>query len=273
MTAFERLCVALRHSRILRNQAGLWNLVRPAYDLFWRLAPKSWSDRFVNGADIVAVQSRWRDGLETYEADVWPHVMNEIRQGDTFVDVGAFIGLYAIAVAKRVQPGGRVVAFEPDPGNFAVLGQHIRLNKVDDYVVAIQAAVSSSDGEMYFKSGGGSQSRLVVAGSSEATRAVRVAVRSLDSWCTDCGVDVLKIDVEGFEHAVLSGATRLLGDLKLRPRSIFIEVHPYAWEQSGGSSNAILSLLRAARYKVTYPDGSAVSELTEYGEIVARLQS
>ncbi len=273
MTAFERFCVSLRHSKLLRRQLGLWNFVRPLYDLLWRAAPSRWSERRVNGTDTVAVQSRWRDGLETYEADVWPRVMQEVRGGDTFVDAGAFIGLYAIAVAKRVRPRGRVVAFEPDPKNFAVLKQHIRLNRMDDYVVAVQAAVAATDSTVSFESGGGSQSRLSAAGSSEATRSVQVAARSLDSWFAHGRVDVLKIDVEGFEQAVLEGATRLLNDAKRKPRCIFIEMHPYAWAESGASSEAIVLLLAAAGYHLTLLDGTTVSEIRHYGEMIARVDA
>jgi FkbM family methyltransferase len=49
--------------------------------------------------------------------------MAELRPGDRFVDVGAFIGLYAIAAGLRLRNSGQVIAFEPDGKNFRCFGR------------------------------------------------------------------------------------------------------------------------------------------------------
>lgn len=212
--------------------------------------------------------SRWRDGVESYEADVWPHVVGEIRRGDTFVDVGAFIGLYSIAAAQRAGESGKAIAFEPDPTNFIALKRHVRLNQLEDRVSVIQSAIGAENGEAYFQAGAGSQSRL-----GKSSKALRVPVGSLDSLFSGRNIDVLKIDVEGFELAVLQGSSRLLHDPARRPRCIFIEVHPFAWHISGSTSGRIVSLLNDAGYAIRHLNGELVSDLKEYGEIVARLES
>jgi len=126
MHTLERFCTTLRHSRGLRN---LWNQLRaPTYTaLLATLAPNG-LERVINGADVIRLTPEYRVIAENYEPDVWKRVMDEARIGDVVVDVGANIGLYAIALARRVGTGGRVHAFEPDPANFLTLDRHCRLN-------------------------------------------------------------------------------------------------------------------------------------------------
>ena len=84
-------------------------------------------------------------------------------------------------------------------------------------------------------------------------------------------IDILKIDVEGFEEMVLRGAQNLLCTAAFRPRTIFIEVHPYAWASLGSGSTALLRLLNQAGYRVETLEGLPVRSIERYGEIVARI--
>ena len=70
-----------------------------------------------------------------------------------------FIGLYAVAFAQRVGAAGRVLAFEPDPTNFAALRAHVELNALGSRVQLVPAAVGQSEGRGSF-SVDGSQSSL-----------------------------------------------------------------------------------------------------------------
>lgn len=77
-------------------------------------------------------------------------MMQQVMPGDVIVGVGTYIGLYTVALAKRVGPNGKVIAFEPDPKNFAVLRNHCLLNKVDDRVEVVSAAVAHYNAEIAF---------------------------------------------------------------------------------------------------------------------------
>jgi hypothetical protein len=81
----------------------------------------------------------------------------------------------------------------------------------------------------------------------------------------------LKIDVEGYEEMVLRGTSRLLHTPELKPRTIFIEVHPYAWASMNTTSSSLLGLLKNAGYRVHTVDGRPVDCIERYGEIVARI--
>jgi len=193
--------------------------------------------------------------------------MEELRTGDTFVDVGSFVGLYAAAAGRRVGSSGRVWAFEPDPGNFELLTEHIPLNGLDAVVTAKNMAVSNRDCTASFISGKGLESRLAFDSSE---RGICIDVIALDSFFEKDKIDVLKIDVEGFEQAVLEGSLGLLKNVRLRPRVIFAEMHPFAWPHSGGSSGHILQLLTDAGYQAYSLGGCRIDHIDKYCEIIAR---
>src|SRR5215813_1588221 len=117
MNSIERLCIASRHSRHLEGMSWLWNLARPLYNKTIETFGKSGLERVINGTDRLLVSPKVRGVTEEYEPEVWRSLMAEIKPGDTVADVGAFIGIYTVTLAKRVGKSGRVIAFEPDDAN------------------------------------------------------------------------------------------------------------------------------------------------------------
>jgi FkbM family methyltransferase len=220
----------------------------------------------INGTDPIRVLPVARGVAEIYEPETWPRVMVSVGQGDVAVDVGAFIGLYTVALAKRVGSAGKVIAFEPDPENFAILKRHVELNGVGDRVELYQAAVSDRDGKVLFSVGRSIEGHIIPA-PEHAGRTVR-CVR-LDAVLAGRRVDVLKIDVEGHELSVLQGASTLLHDAARAPLRIFIEVHPYTWAQPEAISASLLHALQDAAYRVLTLQGTPVDRILEYGEVVA----
>ena len=76
--------------------------------------------------------------------------------------------------------------------------------------------------------------------------------------------------MEGFEEDVLRGAEQLLSDEARAPRLIYIEAHPYNWHLCGTTSESLLARLVGHGYRVEHLDGTAVTRIEHYGEIVAR---
>src|SRR6266699_2559349 len=72
-----------------------------------------------------------------------------LRPGDTFVDVGANIGLFTLIAARLVGPQGRVLSFEPTPETFARLTKNVQTNRLEN-VSCQQLALSDRAGEMEF---------------------------------------------------------------------------------------------------------------------------
>jgi FkbM family methyltransferase len=266
MHIVERCCIAFRHSPWLDQMAWLWDRLRPLYERAVALFGRNGLSRTINGTDRILISPRFRGVTETYETEVWNHLMAQVQPGNLVVDIGAFIGFYTIALAKRVGSSGKVIAFEPDPINFATLKTHVELNRVSDRVELIQAAVGDEDGFVPFQTGRASESHIsqVPGNDTQMIRCVR-----LDTIFPNRKLDILKIDVEGYEEEVLKGALNLLQDNRRSPRAIYIEVHPYAWPGIGASSESLIALLISCNYQVVTLDGKRVEHIERYGEILA----
>jgi len=256
----------VRHLPLLQRANWLWDLIRPIYEGAINHFGRDGLERIINGSDRILVCPKARSVSETYEPEVWRALMTEVRMGDTFVDVGAFIGLYTIAVAHRLGGSGRVIAFEPDGRNFSLLQEHVRLNRLERSIELRRAAVSDKDGRSCFLADGSSEARLV---SLDRKDAALVDVVTLDRAFAGDRIDILKIDVEGYEEMVLRGAKSLLGS-PTRPRAVFVEVHPYAWASLGTTGESLIGLLENAGYRVETPRGYPINSIDGYGEIIAK---
>ncbi len=131
-------------------------------------------------------------------------------RGQLVLDVGANYGDSSIWWAKKF--GAKVVAFEPLNDVFIELEKNINLNSVD--VEAYNVAIGNGE-EITGKSKGG----MFSAGSD-----LKIKTERLDNYSFD-RIDLLKIDVEGFEYEVLKGAENTIN--KFKPR-IIIETHSSA---------------------------------------------
>ena len=132
------------------------------------------------------------------------------ENGDVVVDVGANYGDSAIWWARKF--GVKVFAFEPLSDVFEEFEKNIKLNAVD--VVAFNEALGEGE-EITGHSVGG---MFAIGGNS------KVKTEKLDKYSFE-RVDLLKIDVEGFEYNVLKGAENTIR--KFKPR-IIIETHTHA---------------------------------------------
>lgn len=267
MNALEQACRQVRHSPLLKRAGWLWNAARPVYDALVNAAGRSGLERVINGTDRVLIAPQFRNLGESYEPEVWRLVMAALRPGDQVADVGAHIGLYAVALGRRVGPAGQVTAFEPDPRNYQHILRHSRLNGLGSQLCVVNAAVGKQDGTISFSGDKDIQNQIVPDGTPGARQ---VPVVRLDTHFAGKRLDLLKVDVEGFEEEVLAGAEGLLANAARAPRNIFIEVHPYNWHLCGTTSESLLGRLRRLGYAVEHLDGKPVGRISHYGEVVAR---
>lgn len=262
MRSLEKRVAAIRHSRTLEHRHRLWSNLRPAYE--WtlrRLNPKGLR-RSINGTDHVLIDPRFRQIPEVYEPDVWPRIMSSVRQGDCVVDVGAYVGLYSIAMANRVGPEGEVHAFEPDAENFAALQKHAEMNDVSARLRLYPKAVGNVSGLTRFTSERSSESAIDERGSHE------VEIVRLDELFAGKEVNLLKIDVEGYEAKVLEGAAELLADASRRPRALFVELHPYAWSPTDTTGETVVDAVARHGYRISGGDGSEPPDTSRLGWMI-----
>jgi FkbM family methyltransferase len=133
------------------------------------------------------------------------------------LDCGANIGLSAIFF-KQTHPNARVVAFEPDPSNFALLNENVKTFSLKD-VELVNKAIWKEDTVLSFSSFGNVGSKIVSA--ETVDNVISVPAVSLSSYLKNNIVDFLKIDIEGAEYEVLKSC---VDDLK-NVQNLFIEYH------------------------------------------------
>ena len=171
-----------------------------------------------------------------------------LRPDDIVWDVGASVGLFSVHAAGIAKT---VVAFEPDPQTFARLRQNVELNALQRLVQCRPEALGDRQGHVSLRTDGlaGNAPSIVDLGRhSGETPATMTTVDRLVADDVPLPT-VLKIDVEGAESLVLSGATTLLRSTH-RPRLIFLEVHPQFLPRFGGSAAGVEALISGHGYKL-----------------------
>jgi FkbM family methyltransferase len=140
-------------------------------------------------------------------------------------DIGANCGAYAVPLARAVAPGSRVLAFEPNPAMADRLERNLALNGLAAMVtlhrVALGASAGTLDLNLHHRNLGQSSLRPL-----KGARTVSVPIRPLTGFLDrpdGCEVFVVKIDVEGYEDAVLVPFLDSVADADL-PDLILIEI-------------------------------------------------
>jgi FkbM family methyltransferase len=144
--------------------------------------------------------------------------------GGVFVDVGANVGTYALALAGQVGASGTVIAIEPHPVIHARLAFNRAASKFAQ-VRLVAAAAGESDGEVMIETDDGNFGGTHVVTAAASAQAFKVPCLTLQRVLADAGVakvDALKIDVEGFEDRVLPPFFAQASQA-LWPRAVVIE--------------------------------------------------
>jgi len=181
-----------------------------------------------------------------YERDLSHYLSKNIdfEDDDIALDIGANIGWYSILLNKLMPDTGRIYAFEPDPLNYELLSENIRLNNVKN-VLAVNNALSNKKEikklYQYSNKNLGRHSLLYI----NEGDSVEVEALVLDQFLEDNGIDFTKvkfakIDIEGYEYFALSGATKVLDHIKC----LISEFVPEHMQRGGIEPNLIINLMQ-----------------------------
>lgn len=180
--------------------------------------------------------------LGTYESRKQALFAEAARRARVVYDLGAHVGFYTLAAARHQPAGGHVYAFEPHPRNLSFLRRHLALNRAANATV-IAAAVADRSGRAALREGPTPATAQLAADGT-----VHVPVVALDEMVIAGRLpppELVKIDVEGADPAVLRGAERILRDA--RP-TLFLATHGDARRRECESR------LRALRYRIEQLD-------------------
>ncbi|MDQ6478359.1 FkbM family methyltransferase [Dyadobacter sp. LHD-138] len=142
-----------------------------------------------------------------YDTNEMFFVMHYLRSEDTFVDVGANIGVYSVLASGIT--GAKSLSFEPIPSTFANLKRNINYNNLQDKTELFNLGVGDKEETLVFSNTLDAINH-VINDNTFGGPVTEVPVNSLDNLLKGKNINLLKIDVEGFEANVINGATSTL---------------------------------------------------------------
>jgi FkbM family methyltransferase len=195
-----------------------------------------------------------------YEPKTLALIQSLLKPGDCFIDVGANIGQFAMAAGSLLRDTGLVVAIEPNPSICAELLRNRVLNSLERTVIVVPVAIADRHELATFgipTVDNRGSSREVTAAFLDKVHLFTTTLREICIKLNMLRIDVLKIDVEGGELAVLRSL--LDGGKNLRPRHIVCEylVDTFAYSDDRGN---LISCLLDEGYAIKSIEGKPFKE-------------
>ncbi len=175
-----------------------------------------------------------------------------LEPGDVVIDVGANIGSIALACARKVGPAGRVFAFEPHPRLFGFLLQNLALNHAGN-VTAQRYALGAADGSIGFTDNSSDDENSVDADRGT----IQVDLRCLDDLVSVERIRLVKVDVEGYEAAVIRGGKSVLR----RTDILYFEASPVFLHRYGTQWQTLADELRGLGFTLYEREGDRLVSL------------
>jgi len=270
MPALKRIAPALYRVRPLGAYPGWQFAIEERHPTPLLLARKCLWDLYRERGITEPVRVPWYTGLEldlvlgndqsrclyvggSFEPNEFAFLSRILEPGGVFIDIGANEGFYAVFAARRVQPAGRVVAFEPSPRELQRLRHNIEINALANVTVDTRALGRTRGKAVLHIADAEHNGQNTLGGFGHsgvhAIAHVEVELIDLDSLIGELGiahVEAIKMDVEGAELEVLHGAARTLDQFK---PVLLLELFDEALRKQGASADAVLQFLDSRGYR------------------------
>ncbi len=181
-----------------------------------------------------------------YNTHLLSELLKYVKPRDIFIDIGANIGFYSIAIANHMREqnmDAKVLAYEPVEGNYLRLLENINANYFQEYISVFKTGLSDDDGDAWislragFRYGSKTGNAAIIYHSEQKQnfKCQQIRLRRLDDdidviEALNRPIGVMKIDIEGHEDYCLRGARRLLETY--RP-VVLMEVNKYYYRDRG----------------------------------------
>lgn len=186
-----------------------------------------------------------------YEPNETSFLKSILKNGMTFIDIGANVGIYSLIAAKKVGEKGRVIAVEPSSREYDQLAENIKINRLKK-ITLVKNAISDKVGHSNLEiaslpHSGHNTLKNFLYSTTKKVKNEKVVLETLDIMVDRLAldrVDVIKIDVEGMEYEVIKEGLRTYD--KFGPLLIF-ELSNQSIQN--GDFKKILDLLKSKNYK------------------------
>lgn len=195
----------------------------------------------------------WYRGI--FEETIVSAITSNLKNGMTFIDIGANIGLHTIVAASKVGNKGKVIAIEPQQSCIKLLKENVALNKLNNVTVIDHALGSTkTEGKIFHvNDNNDAQATLRATCAADQSKYETIQIRTLDSLMQELGInhaDVVKVDIEGSEVQMLKGGESFFN--KTKPEIIIMECIDEHLCRFGNSSTEILSWFKNKGYKAYF---------------------
>lgn len=195
-------------------------------------------------------------------------ILSFVAGGDTVLDVGGHIGTFAVPLARKVGPNGRVFAFEPTRANHDYLVRNVRENGVEG-VVHVEKLGASDRPETFHvcRPEGNTSAAFLVEEHRDGPGDEVVETVVLDDWWRERNreetrrISLIKIDTEGMDCRVLKGAR---GILEHDHPVLYFEFSPRTLARAGSSVRELEKLLETQQYHCFVNLGSRNSDRDDF---------
>lgn len=189
-----------------------------------------------------------QDGV--YEPHMIGCLEKLLKPTSVFVDVGANEGYFSVIASKIVGPTGRVIACEPQQRLEYILSENLRINSALN-VKLLHSAISDATGEavIYISPDTNTGSTSLMQTTKYKLPVEPVHTVTLSDMLSQCNlqtVDLLKMDIEGFEYEAILGSPEVFRTGVIR--NIALELHPVHLKRRGLKTETITSFLKDCGY-------------------------
>lgn len=192
-------------------------------------------------SDLVSRKLHSERLWEPFETQLW---LASQKSGDVVVDVGANLGYFSILSALHPRPASQIFAFEPAADNVALLQKNLVLNNCHDSVKTEPVALGDLDTEASLhRSEDNRGDHQIYAGDGERREEAITVRRGADFLGGHTKrIDLLKVDTQGSEYAVMEGLLPLL-QASVPGLRILLELTPYSLRLAQSSGRTLITLI------------------------------
>jgi FkbM family methyltransferase len=192
------------------------------------------------------------DGIwESYETQLF---LACLQKGHKVLDIGANIGYYSVLAGLYLNGSGQVLAYEPNPENFALLDKNIKVNHCSN-VQSFQLALSTQDenGFLYLSDDNFGDHQIYDNQENRSTQAIALVNGDAHTLKHFSSVNLIKIDTQGAEWHVLQGLRTLINN-SLASLQMILEFSPNSLRLAGSEPDALLEYIFSLNLPITMID-------------------